>query len=41
MMRLIGFGVETVYGGFEGQPFSSTSDHLIMLARKLTSYVIG
>ena len=41
MMRLIGFGVETVYGGFEGQPFSSTSDHLIMLARKLASYVIG
>jgi SAM-dependent methyltransferase len=41
MMRLTGFEVETVYGGFEGEPFSSTSDHLIMLARKSPSYVIG
>ncbi len=41
MMRLTGFEVEAVYGGFEGEPFSSTSDHLIMLARKLASYVIG
>jgi SAM-dependent methyltransferase len=41
MMRLTGFEVEAVYGGFEGEPFSSTSDHLIMLARKSASYVIG
>jgi len=34
MLRLAGFGVEAVYGGFEGEPFTSTSDHLIMLARK-------
>ena len=31
MMRLTGFEVEAVYGGFEGEPFSSTSDHLIIL----------
>jgi SAM-dependent methyltransferase len=41
MMRLTGFEVEAVYGGFEGEPFSSTSDHLIILARKSASYVIG
>jgi SAM-dependent methyltransferase len=34
MMRLTGFEVEAVYGGFEGEPFSSTSDNLIVLARK-------
>ena len=34
MMRLTGFEVEAVYGGFEGEPFTSTSDHLIVLARK-------
>jgi SAM-dependent methyltransferase len=34
MLRLTGFEVEAVYGGFEGEPFTSTSDHLIMLARK-------
>jgi SAM-dependent methyltransferase len=34
MLRLIGFEVEAVYGGFEGEPFNSTSDHLIVLARK-------
>jgi SAM-dependent methyltransferase len=34
MLRLAGFGVEAVYGGFEGEPFTSTSDHLIVLARK-------
>jgi SAM-dependent methyltransferase len=33
MLRLTGFEVEAVYGGFEGEPFTSTSDHLIMLAR--------
>jgi SAM-dependent methyltransferase len=34
MLRLTGFQVEAVYGGFEGEPFTSTSDHLIVLARK-------
>ncbi|HEX5912599.1 MAG TPA: hypothetical protein VFY54_05655, partial [Rubrobacter sp.] len=34
MLQLTGFEVEAVYGGFEGEPFTSTSDHLIMLARK-------
>ena len=34
MLRLAGFEVEGVYGGFEGEPFISTSDHLITLARK-------
>jgi SAM-dependent methyltransferase len=34
MLRLAGFEVETIYGGFEGEPFTSTSDHLIVLARK-------
>jgi SAM-dependent methyltransferase len=34
MLRLTGFEVEAVYGGFEGEPFNSTSDHLIVLARK-------
>ena len=34
MLRLTGFGVEAVYGAFEGEPFTSTSDHLVMLARK-------
>jgi hypothetical protein len=33
MLRLAGFEVEAVYGDFEGEPFTSTSDHLIMLAR--------
>ena len=33
MLRLTGFEVEAVYGGFEGEPFTSTSDNLIMLAR--------
>jgi SAM-dependent methyltransferase len=33
MLRLTGFEVEAAYGGFEGEPFTSTSDHLIMLAR--------
>jgi hypothetical protein len=41
MMRLTGFEVVAVYGGFKGEPFSSTSDHLIVLARTLASYVIG
>jgi SAM-dependent methyltransferase len=34
MLGLAGFEVEAVYGGFEGAPFTSTSDHLIALARK-------
>jgi SAM-dependent methyltransferase len=35
MLQMTGFEVEAVYGGFEGEPFTSTSDHLIMLARPL------
>ena len=34
MLRLGGFETEAVYGGFEGEPFDSTSDHLVILARK-------
>ena len=34
MLRLANFEVEAVYGGFEGEPFASTSDHLIALARR-------
>ena len=34
MLRLAGFEVEEVYGGFEGEPFSFASDHLIVLARR-------
>lgn len=33
MLMLSGFEVEAVYGNFEGEPFTSTSDHLIVLAR--------
>jgi SAM-dependent methyltransferase len=33
MLRLAGFEVETVYGGFEGEAFTAGSDHLIVLAR--------
>ena len=33
MLRLAGLEVEAVYGGFEGEPFTSASDHLIVLAR--------
>ena len=33
MLRLSGFEVEEVYGGFDGEPFTSTSNHLIVLAR--------
>ena len=33
MLQIAGFEVEAVYGGFEGEPFTSTSDHLILLAR--------
>ncbi len=34
MLRLAGFEVEAVYGGFEGEPFAAGSDHLILLARR-------
>ncbi len=33
MLRLAGFEVEAVYGGFEGEPFTAESDHLVVLAR--------
>ena len=34
MLRLAGFEVEVIYGGFEGEPFTAESDHLIALARR-------
>ncbi len=34
MLRLAGFEIESVYGGFEGEPFTAGSDHLIVLARR-------
>ncbi len=34
MLQLSGFEVEAVYGGFEGEPFTSVSDRLIVLARR-------
>jgi SAM-dependent methyltransferase len=34
MLRLAGLEVEAIYGGFEGEAFSSASDHLLVLARK-------
>ena len=34
MLRLAGFEVEAIYGGFEGEPYTAESDHLILLARK-------
>jgi SAM-dependent methyltransferase len=33
MLRLAGFEVEAVYGGFEGEPFTAESEHLIALSR--------
>lgn len=33
MLLLAGFEVETIYGGFEGEFFTSGRDHLIVLAR--------
>lgn len=33
MLRLAGFEVEAVHGGFECEPFEARSDHLIVLAR--------
>ena len=35
MLRLAGFEVEAVYGGFEGEPLVAESEHLIALARPL------
>ena len=35
MLRLAGFEVEAVYGGFEGEPFTSESDRLIVTARRV------
>jgi SAM-dependent methyltransferase len=37
MLRLAGFEAEEIYGDFEGEPFSSTSDNLLALARKQIS----
>ncbi len=34
MLMLAGFQVEAVHGGFEGEPFTSMSDHLVVLARR-------
>ena len=34
MLRLAGFELEAVYGGFDGEPFAAGSDHLIALARR-------
>lgn len=34
MLRLAGFTVEEVYGGFDGESFTAESDHLIVLARR-------
>lgn len=34
MLRFAGFTVEEVYGGFDGEPFTNDSDHLIALARR-------
>ena len=34
MLRLAGLGVEAVYGGFDAEPFTAESDHLIVLARR-------
>jgi SAM-dependent methyltransferase len=35
MLRMAGFRVEAVYGGFEGEPFTTDSDRLIVLSRNL------
>lgn len=34
MLRLAGFETETVYGGFDGEPFEAGCDHLVVLARR-------
>ncbi len=33
LLRLAGFGVEAVYGGFDAESFTPEGDHLIVLAR--------
>lgn len=33
MLQLAGFTVEAICGGFDGEPFTADSDHLIVLAR--------
>ena len=33
MLRLAGFEIEAVHGGFEGETFTAESDYLIVLAR--------
>ena len=37
MLMLANFDIDAIYGGFEGEPFTSASDHLIVLARKWAS----
>ena len=41
MLRLTGFEVEAVYGGFGGEPFTAESDNLVVLGRfaPVASYV--
>jgi hypothetical protein len=34
MLRLTGLNVEAVYGGFDSEPFTAQSDHLVVLARR-------
>lgn len=34
LLRLAGFRVEAVHGGFDAEPFTAESDHLIVLARR-------
>jgi hypothetical protein len=41
LLRLAGFEVEALYGGFEGEPFTAESDHLIALARKVPVHPVG
>jgi SAM-dependent methyltransferase len=38
LLRLAGFEVEAIYGGFEGEPFTAESDHLIALARQAPAH---
>jgi hypothetical protein len=41
MLQLAGFEVEAVYGGFEGEPFTAESNHLVALARKVPVHPAG
>jgi hypothetical protein len=36
MLRLAGFEVDAVYGGFGGEPFDAGSERLIVLSRPTT-----